>query len=54
MCDLAVGDDGSVALAHHLVHGDRDGTVVADRELTHVYSLRDGLIARMDITESPA
>jgi hypothetical protein len=46
--------DGRIAVAVHQVVRDRDGTVVADREVTHVYSFRDGLIARMDIIESPA
>jgi ketosteroid isomerase-like protein len=46
--------DGRVAVVVHQVVRDLDGTVVAEREVTHVYSFRDGLIARMDVSESPA
>jgi ketosteroid isomerase-like protein len=43
--------DGRVAVAVHQLVRAIDGTVLADREVTHVYSLRDGLIARMDVIE---
>jgi hypothetical protein len=28
-----------------------DGTLLADREVTHVYAFRDGLVVRMDVIE---
>jgi ketosteroid isomerase-like protein len=46
--------DGRVAVAVHQVVRALDGTVLADREVTHVYAFRDGLIGRMDIIDSPA
>jgi ketosteroid isomerase-like protein len=46
--------DGRVAAAVHQLVRALDGTVLADREVMHVYSFRDGLIARMDVIESAA
>jgi hypothetical protein len=51
---FADAGDGRVAVAVHQVVRGLDGTVLADREVTHVYSFRDGLIARMDVIDSPA
>ena len=31
-----------------------DAEVIADRLVTHMYAFRDGLVARMDVSESPA
>jgi len=36
---------------HQLVRA-LDGTVLADREVTHVYSLRGCLVVRMDVIET--
>jgi hypothetical protein len=46
-------DDGRVAVAVHQVVRGHDGSLLADREVTHVYALRDGLIVRMDVIEGP-
>ena len=45
--------DGRVAVAVHQVVRALDGTLLADREVTHVYSFRDGLVVHMDVIESP-
>ena len=42
------GRDG-VAVDVHQVVRDRAGAVLADQRVRHVYRLRDGLVARMDI-----
>jgi hypothetical protein len=42
------GDTG-VAVDVHQVVRDRAGAVLADKMVRHVYRLRDGLVARMDI-----
>jgi hypothetical protein len=47
-----VGPVDAVAV-HQFVRA-LDGSVLADREVTHVYSFRDGLIVRMDVSDSPA
>ncbi|HET7585881.1 MAG TPA: nuclear transport factor 2 family protein [Gemmatimonadaceae bacterium] len=41
--------DGEVVVDVHQVVRDRSGVVIADRMVQHVYRLRDGLVARMDI-----
>jgi hypothetical protein len=46
--------DGRVAVVVHQVVRTLDGALVAEREVTHVYEFRDGLIGRMDISEPPA
>ena len=46
-------DDGRVAVAvHQVVHG-LDGALLADREVAHVYELREGLVVRMDVSQPP-
>ncbi|HSS59139.1 MAG TPA: hypothetical protein VLK59_14090 [Solirubrobacteraceae bacterium] len=45
--------DGRVAVAVHQIVRALDGTLLADREVTHVYSFRDGLVLRMDVIEPP-
>jgi hypothetical protein len=42
-------DDGRIAVAVHQVVRSLDGTVLVDGHVTHVYTIRDGLVARMDI-----
>jgi hypothetical protein len=51
---FADAGDARVAVAVHQLVRALDGSVLADREVTHVYSFRDGLIARMDVIDSPA
>jgi hypothetical protein len=42
-------DQGRVVVEVHQVVRDLDGALLADQRVQHVYTLRDGLIARMDI-----
>jgi hypothetical protein len=51
---FADAGDARVAVAVHQVVRALDGSALADREVTHVYSFRDGLITRMDVSDSPA
>jgi hypothetical protein len=41
--------DGKIVVEVHQVVRDLDGALLADQQVEHVYTLRDGLIARMDI-----
>ncbi|MGH3043300.1 MAG: nuclear transport factor 2 family protein [Gaiellaceae bacterium] len=41
--------EGRVVAAVHQVVRDREGTVLADQRVRNVYTVRDGLIARMEI-----
>lgn len=41
--------DGRIAARVHQVVRDFDGNVLDDREVTHTYTFRDGLVTRMDI-----
>ena len=50
---FADAGDGWVAVTVHQLVRAHDGTLLADREVTHVYSFRDGLVLRMDVIESP-
>jgi hypothetical protein len=43
-------DAGRVAVDVHQVVRDLDGNVIADQMVTHTYTIRDGLVARMDIS----
>jgi len=43
--------DGAVAVDVHQTARAHDGTLVGDARIVHVYSFRDGLIARMDVEE---
>jgi ketosteroid isomerase-like protein len=45
--------DGRVAVHVHQVVENLCGEPVSDRYVRHVYTLRDGLIERMDIGEQP-
>src|SRR5918911_1560330 len=49
--DLAELDDGRVAVAVEQTVLDLDGGLIAKRSVRHVYTLRDGLVARMDVEE---
>lgn len=44
-------DDGRIAVSVHQVVRDRDGNLLSEGDVRHVYSFRDGLIARMDVEE---
>jgi hypothetical protein len=48
---FSVEADGRIAVAVHQVVRGLDGTVLADRTVTHVYAFRDGLVERMDVIE---
>jgi hypothetical protein len=43
--------DGRVAVDVHQVVRDRDGAVLVDQTVRHTYVIRDGLVARMDVSE---
>jgi hypothetical protein len=51
---VATRPDGTVAVDVDQVVRDLDGAVVARGRVVHVYTLRDGRIARMDIEEGGA
>jgi ketosteroid isomerase-like protein len=41
--------DGKIVVEVHQVVRDVNGALLSDQQVEHVYTLRDGLIARMDI-----
>jgi hypothetical protein len=43
--------DGRLAASVHQIVRDLDGNLVAENDVRHVYTFRDGLIARMDVEE---
>jgi ketosteroid isomerase-like protein len=43
--------DGRIAVDVHQVVRSLDGELLADRRVVHVYALRDGLVARMDVED---
>ena len=49
--EVAERDDGRVAVAVEQTVLDLDGGLIAKRSVRHVYTLRDGLVARMDVEE---
>ena len=52
--DVEVGQDGQLTVQVRQVVHDRDGKLLSDTELQHVYRSRDGLFDRMEIREHPA
>ena len=44
-------DEGRIVVDVHQVVRDLEGNLVSEGEVQHVYTLRDGLIERMDIRE---
>jgi hypothetical protein len=44
-------EDGRLAIDVHQVVRTPDGELLADRQVVHVYTLRDGLVERMDIED---
>jgi hypothetical protein len=53
---LAIAEraDGSIAVTVRQVVRTRDGQLLGDGEVVHVYRLEDGLIQRMDVEEPSA
>lgn len=49
---VVVAPDGTIAVAVHQVVRALDGTLLVDQLVTHVFTLRDGLIQRMEIRPS--
>jgi hypothetical protein len=49
---MALTEDGRIAVKVHQVVRDLDGDVLADRTVTHIYRLHDGLVADFEIAES--
>jgi SnoaL-like domain len=49
---LETGDDGRITVDVHAVVRDLDGNVVSDGHVQHVYTLRDGLVAHMEIRQT--
>ena len=45
---FAEDDTGRIVVTVHQIVRDRTGTLLVDRHLQHVYSLRDGLVSRME------
>ena len=50
---FATAQDGRVVVDVDQVVRDLDGTVLFGGKVQHVYTLRDGLIRRMDVREAP-
>jgi hypothetical protein len=48
---FAEDEQGRVVVDVHTVVRDSDGELLADQRVQHVYTLRDGLVERMDIRE---
>jgi ketosteroid isomerase-like protein len=46
---LTEDDEGRLVVDVHQVVRDLDGAVISDERVEHIYTLRDGLISRMDI-----
>ena len=49
--DVVTRSDGAVAVEVAQTVRALDGSVIAENRVRHVYALRDGLIARMDVEE---
>jgi hypothetical protein len=48
---IAARPDGRVAVDVHQVVRALDGDLLSDRRVLHVYEMREGLVARMDVEE---
>lgn len=46
---ISDGEGGRIVVVVHQVIRDLNRTVISDQRVEHVYTLRDGLIVRMDI-----
>jgi hypothetical protein len=49
---FATDEEGRIVVDVHQIVRDTSGEVVSDGRIEHVYTLRDGLVARMDIREA--
>jgi hypothetical protein len=49
---IAEDDEGRFVVDVHQVVHDLDGNLLLDQHIEHVYTLRDGLIERMDIRDA--
>ncbi len=49
--EIGPGSDGRVAVEVHQLVRDLDGKVLAEGDIVHVYEMRSGLVARMEIEE---
>lgn len=47
--DFSIEEDGRTVVQVHQLVRDQAGNVIADQTVEHVYTIRDGRIARMDI-----
>jgi ketosteroid isomerase-like protein len=52
--DFAPTDDGRMAVDVRQVVRDREGTVLMDQRVQHVYRIQDGRVRSMEIVETPA
>jgi hypothetical protein len=52
--DIATLPDGRVAVEVQQTVLDRDGRLLGEGRVRHVYELREGLVTRMDVEEEPA
>jgi len=50
---FATAPDGRIVVDVHQVVRDLDGTLLFDGMVQHVYTVRDGVILRMDVREAP-
>ena len=48
---FSVDEEGRTVVDVHQVVRDPDGEMVADGRVQHVYTLRDGLVVRMDVRD---
>ena len=48
---FSVGEDGRISVQVHQVVRGLDGSLIADRTVTHVYTFREALVERMDVVE---
>ena len=48
---FSVGEDGRISVQVHQVVRGLDGSLIADRTVTHVYTFRDTLVERMDVVD---
>jgi ketosteroid isomerase-like protein len=46
---FTIDEDGRIVVDVHQVVRDPDGELIADQRVEHVYTVRDGLITRMDV-----
>jgi hypothetical protein len=52
--EMSVEADGRVRVEVHQVVRTLDGVILVDQVVQHVYTVRDGLVERMDVRVSPA